>query len=270
MEAGKTTAGQVVLPITFNLYAALFDREKYSRPDNLPITFGEEQASDDVGLQIASRGLSLAFSCRFGNLVDYSTEKLIITKDDLSRSLMSFIEMDGGAVQEKGESIGLCDPMTRIYQGQNMWFPDKKTGEKQNDYVMLPTYNSTGGVTAYISSFIAINSNTKHPKQAFSIVDRLMGKDVLSEICPTRGMPVHMELGSAKNGIGEYGWFLNEWNYEQYQWLCSQINAVEFHSELNIILSQLSSDYFYEEDSKRRESLVSKAYSEMEMIVGEM
>ena len=270
MAAGKNQEEQLLIPLTFKIFTSLYDKEKYERPDSLPITYQEQYENEDPGIRIASRGATDSFGTALGALADYKSDKLNFSKADLQQYVESTLSCELVEDMEFRESIGFIEPGVLIEPDQTVRFPDKQSGGKQQDYVMIPTYNRTGGVTAYITSYAAVNRNTKYPEYAFSIVDRLAGKDMQQKFMFGRGMPVHMELGKKDGSLGETNWFLTDWNYEQYQWICSQVNEVEFCTELNVIMCQLISDCYAEADVKRREELVSKAYSQMEMIVGEV
>lgn len=270
MAAGKNQEEQLLIPLTFKIFASLYDKEKYERPDSFPITYQEQCASEDPSIKIASRGAVDSFGVALGALVDYSSDKLTFSETELQQYVESTLSCKLAEDMEFRESIGFIEPGVLIEPDQAVRFPDKQSGGKQQDYIMIPTYNRTGGVTAYVTSYAAVNRNTKYPEYAFSIVDRLAGKDMQQKFMFGRGMPVNMELGKKGEGLGETNWYLTDWNYNQYQWVCSQVNEVEFCTELNVILCQLISDCYYETDAKKREALVSKAYSQMEMIVGEV
>lgn len=270
MEAGKNRDGQVLIPLTFSINATLFDSKKYERPDSLPATCEAQISSSDWGMKSAAKGAPFAFSDRLGALIDYSADTLTFTEEELQQSVEDYLSVDSQEMLAQGESIGYIEPSVEIGPDEIGRFPDKKTGGKQQNYTMLPTCNRTGGVTAYITSFAAVNRNTEYPEYAFSIVDRLAAKDVQQELIFGRGMPVCRDLGGKDAPLGISQWALTEENFEQYRWLCEQISEVEFRTELNLLISQMMYDCTAEPDAQKRKDIVSKAYSEMKMIAGEI
>lgn len=272
METGKSKEGQVIIPLTFAVYASLFDSSKYSQSSSLPMTIEEQLKSDDLGLKIAGRGTPFAFSTRLGCLIDYSSDALTFSEDELLQYAEAVLAVDAEGVFTQGETIGFRAPDELIGPTSSDVFPDKLSGGKSKDFIMLPAYNRTGGVTAYITSFGAVNRNTEYPAYAFSILDRLAGKDILQDLSyyGRSGMPIYMDLGTKKSRLGESRWALTDWNYQQYISLCEKINQVEFYTEANLVINQMLYDCFDEADSEKRKNIVSKAYSEMKMIAGEI
>ncbi len=266
MEAGKNQDGQMLVPLTFAVHATLFDSAKYERPDSLPTTCQAQMSSGDLGMKAAARGAPFAFTDRLGALIDYSTDTLTFSEEELRQFVEDYLAVDSG---EMLAQEGFVEPCVEIGPAEVTRFPDKSGGKKRN-YTMLPTYNRNGGVTAYITSFAAVNRNTEYPDYAFSIVDRLAAKDVQQELIFGSGMPVHKELGGKVTPLGKSQWSLTETNFEQYTWVCNQINEVEFKTELDLLINQMVYDCAAEVDPGKRDDIISKAYSEMKMIAGEI
>ena len=142
-------------------------------------------------------------------------------------------------------------------------------------YTMLPSYNRDGGVTASITSFAAVNANTKYPDEAFRVLDCLMSEDVQQNayiVNSVSGMSVYDELGSTDMPIGSSSkWWLNETNYDSFCAVREQISTVKFYTLLDReAMFTLGKAYLAEdatEDSVRK--AVHSAYSTMKMMLAE-
>lgn len=270
MAAGKNEQGQFLIPLTFSVYATLFDKNKYSMPDVLPSSWEQQTNSEDIGLKLSSHGASDTFVGTFGRFVDYSKGELLISKEELQQHVETYVELGSPEMRKQGEIIGLIAQDVRISPDENHHFPDKKSGEKKKDYVMVPMLNSSGGATAYVTSFAAINKNTLYPDFAFRVVDYLASKEIQQQFMFGKGMPIYSELGKKGEPLGQNRWTLSEWNYEQYSQLCNQIDTVFFRTEIDLLIAEMLTNCVNEPSYEKRQDIISKTYTKLQMIVGEL
>ena len=122
-----------------------------------------------------------------------------------------------------------------------------------------------------VTSFGAVNANSKRPEDAFLLLDKLLGKEqqgseLMWMLTGRLGMPVHAELGQ-EGAPMDKNWYLGEENYKTYVELRDNIAAVRFGCRLD--------KYFWElgwEARNGEEDLaqaVDKAYTQMKMELGE-
>ena len=141
---------------------------------------------------------------------------------------------------------------------------------------MIPLYNQQGGVTAIVTSWAAVNHNTKHPQEAFQVLDLLLSEPIMrGELYESLiGMPVGGQMGSglAKIPMGDFKgvtWGMSAGNFAEYQRVLRQINAVRFQDALDNQLFQMMLRTVYATDEETVTQKVSAAYAEMEKMLGE-
>lgn len=271
MEAGRNEKGQLILPIGWTMDFTAIDKEVYSLPDNLPITFDEMLASDDPGI-IAS--VSWDSVCAgLGEVADYEKDEPAFTQEELTAHLEGQREHMELRTAELSDSLNMPKPC--IFSRINASHFSQVTP----DSVIIPQYNRQGGATAYITCFGAVNINAEQPDAAFLVLDALLSKEAqqLSELLSyDRGAPVHMELLRDKvfapftyNNRDYQRWYLSEFNFDQLQELIKQINVVDFPTPVHHELSELYRPYMEAETQQEREKLVSDAYSRIRMMLAE-
>ncbi len=273
MEAGRNQEGQLILPISWTMNFTRFDAESYTLPENLPMTFEEMLQSEDPGIILAT--WSHNFDDSLGMVADYENDKPAFTREELQAHLEGLRANRKRRTKELSESLGQYSSVSfgRINAGLfSQYDPDS---------VLIPQYNRDGGATAYITTFGAVNINSKAPEGAFRILELLMSRDVQkdSELCSwDRGAPVHMELMAKKEKIfapfeigGRHAerWGLTEYNYNQLQDLIKQINAVDFFTPVHHELTELYDLYMQAETDEEREKLIEKTYRTVEMMLAE-
>lgn len=273
MEAGRNEEGQLILPMGWGMNFVSFDAESYTPTAELPMTFEEMLQSEDSGVREA---LCLSgFSASLGLVADYETDAPSFTEEELLAHLEGVRENRERRTPELEKSIGPHRPASfgRINAGNFCQYDP--------DSVLIPLYNRDGGATAYITSFGAVNINTKVPQGAFWILDLLMSKEVQQDselLSWDRGAPVHMELLKSKQKVlapFDYNnryverWGLTDYNYDRLQELIKEINAVDFVTPVHHELSELYRPYMQAETEGEREKLVSETYKTIKMMLAE-
>ena len=137
------------------------------------------------------------------------------------------------------------------------------------EQVMLPLYNVDGGATALVSSFAAVNANTKRPKEAFFLLDYLLSeymhnndKDLYRYLFEN-ALPVRMDRG--ESSLGSEG-------FRAYSELREQIGHTRFCSvldqELMMLVDDCSSN-FAERGEAAVRAAVAESYAKMKRILDE-
>ena len=274
MAAGKNDEGQQILPISWSMDFTRFDAESYTPPEGLPMSFDEMLESNDPGIKYAI--LYSGFGGSLGMLADYENDAPAFTEEELMAQLEGHRENREHRTMELSESLGHPSEVTLGRLNASLFT------QYDPDSVLIPQYNRDGGATANITTFGAVNINTKAPEGAFRILDVLMSKEVQRDselLSMDKGAPVHMELlGSEEkvnapferdNGKTVPRWWLSDYNYDRLQELIKQINAVDFVTPVHHELTELYRTYMQAETPEEREKLAGKAYTEIKMMLAE-
>lgn len=276
MEAGRTEKGQMLLPVSYGINASLVEREEgFTISETLPLTWDQARNSKDPWVRSACWRLD-RFDQILGELADYSQDALTFSEEELAARI------------EEASQITLAEEVHQ--EGSPLFSPDIFISSWNTDifcssspeYIMIPQYNTSGGITASVTGFVGINANAQHPEEAFRLIDWLFGRESQenSEInMYFTGLPADIEMGQKEHplryvrfeagGKKHNRWYLGEWNYQQVRGLVEQINAVNFVTPLNQEINTLFQEYRAEEDPGKRQDLVHKHYSTMQMMVAE-
>ena len=190
MAAGHGEEGQLFLPLSYSFPVTCYKREDFDHTPSKDYTFAD-MVDDESGYLAAAGcfnqsgvGTGDWFHAVFGELADYAGEKLLFTEEDLYDALIQQLRIDLRYFD--GAFDGLPWYQARMGVGMR---PTRWSGEYGNlnmDYLhpdsatplsMVPLYSLEGGVTAKVTSFAAINRNSKRPDEAFMILDYLLGVD---------------------------------------------------------------------------------------------
>ncbi|MCI9193618.1 MAG: extracellular solute-binding protein [Acutalibacter muris] len=273
MEAGKNKEGQQVLPISYVIAAMLFDSDIYSVPQSPPKVWDDFVRSDDAMIQYAASHVRV--SNVFGELADYGSDQMAFSEMELFDRYSEILSLREKAKEEdifqKFQDSGGAIQM-------DIGAPDiPMIGEKLDDsspkYMIIPQYNLSGGITANVTAFAAINRNTKYPDISFRFLDFLLSKDIQGKsqlYGNIKGMPVHTELGQKSYpAMTVFGgsWYMSDWNFQEYTNLLEQVNAVKFYTELDDSITQIN--ILLEEGKKSLETIVHNQYVKMQMLLAE-
>lgn len=183
LEAGRTEKGQMILPVFCSLPLGIVTGE----PDlntmpadwNAALSSGDQafrNAYDDLMYGVLGlRGLA------FGQIADTRAEKMAVSKEEVFERAKEAMEMNqerkaayeedsdaGGTVIGGGSSAGLD------------WFPfypqqayDEK-GNLREDVTWFSMRNSNGDIPGCVTTYCAVNANTRHPEEAFFVAEMLM------------------------------------------------------------------------------------------------
>lgn len=277
MDAGKNGEGQQILPLTYIITASTCLKEEYELPSPLPDTHDEMIASGNPLLDVMARPLSDNMLMYLGNPADFVGEELNFTEDELFDLAMEYYERiqtsrAGGYDSLNGHE---WENGVRMSVGGVMDSYVFATPAQADELMVIAGPNKTGGVTAGIGSYGAVNRNTEHPDMAFTVLDKLLSQNNQRSnemYYLLQGMPMDTEIGDEENRF-IYGnsWFMNDWNFEQYTQARDRIDAVKFFTPLDreaeSTLGEACRAEDATEDSIRR--AVHSAYTTMKMMLAE-
>ncbi len=222
MEAGRNQEGQQIVPLSYTFETAIFDGS-YTPEAKFPMTWQQMTEDPDPNIRAASYGHMYNV---IGELADYSKDAPAFTEEELLGWVtkqydiwqtvpkeyrdVKCIMMDQGYLSDLDENFSL--------------------GGKE-EYTMIPLCNISGGVTASITTFAAINRNARYPDEAFKVIEYLLDPEVqqtstLFQFC-TQGLPVYTGTGNSDTPSGSR-WQMNEANYKAVTEIQEMINVANF------------------------------------------
>lgn len=117
----------------------------------------------------------------FTQLADYQEEELLFTQEELLEAVEQQLTLWGECKDGKWDELPTC------YQGNmssnftpvnyQLGMMSMDTLSAQTPMTMVPMYNKVGGITAKVSTFAAINRNSKNAGGAFFVLDYLLSKN---------------------------------------------------------------------------------------------
>lgn len=261
MEAGKNGEGQQILPLTYIITATSAQKEVYSLPDPLPGTREEMLASENQLLDYMARPQSDNLLMYLGNPADFVEEELSFTEDELFDLAMGRFELAQTSRAGGYESVGSgWENGVQRYVGCCLNSHVLSAPSVDDQLIVVPGPNRTGGITAAVESYGAVNRNTKQPEMAFAVLDKLLSQSNQQNnemFFLLSGMPVDTELGGADSRfMWANSWFMNDWNLEQYKAVRDRIDSVKFYTPLdreaeNILLEACEAEDATEDSIRR-------------------
>lgn len=235
MEKGRNEEGQQLVPLTYAFPLFLYDKEQFSLQAQRPMTWDEMRTSSEEMVYEPAQYTNLADL--FGEPCDYDKDGPAITEEELFACCQDYVTIDSPVGEPKGVRIQMVGGGLLAQNG-----PDEGNNvtleEHGGQYTMLPIYNLSGGVTANITTFAAINRNTEHPEEAFMVVEYLLSRDAQQHddiFKRMYGMPVHMEVCSVDAPMD--GRHMSEENFREFSAIRDQVNAVKFATPVDEVVN---------------------------------
>lgn len=294
MEAGRTDQGQMVLPLTWRLPVTFFRKSEVEHTPSQTMTYQEAMSSGDPALVLSSAGTMLyegeipnvvqlgRVGAQFLRLADWDTETLAFSQEELLKAAEDQRDLVKGL--KAGEFAdaphcfqsvlfqGYSEDSTLYEEGGELVDPYRGIG-REEPLTMVPVYTKEGGYGATITSFGAVNANSKRPEDAFFLLDLILSKDyqagsVMDNLARRNhlGMPVHMDLGTKEEPFWE-NWHLSSEDFRTYTQLRDNIRQVRFGCRLDKYLDDVWVQVHLETEDLPQ--AVGKIYHQMKMELGE-
>lgn len=243
MDAGKTEEGQMVLPLLYSC-SAYFVEGQLTESDVTLNTWDDVLACEDQKLMsFIWAGRFGWFGCQYTQIADYDREDILISEEQIARDV-EFLRTIG----ESSESLENMEPVYEIdADSLQIW-------EKSPESVTrLCVPNDTGGLTATISAYAAINRNSKYAEEVFRYIELLFAEEVQSDggfsvpdpfsVTGERRYGANSRPSAALLGTGG-GLATHKRAYSgaQGEFVCDlteKVNAVRFCSDIEIELQEL-------------------------------
>ena len=262
MDAGKNEEGQQILPLSYTFTATFFDKD-YTPKSKLPMTWVEMIEDPDPFIRASAANIRLYDI--IGDLADYSKDVPAFTEEELR----TFATKEFTVRKALAEQISLEEqPVTSPVELQNFSRYDISLN-REKEYTIVPASNLLGGVTANITTFAAINRNTRYPDEAFKVLDYLLSPKIqqTSPLFQSRmeGLPVYVNTGDENTPPGS-AWKMNESNFKGIYEIQKQINIAKFPGPLDVCIWQVETEAY---DEKTLEKAAHEQYVLMEMLLAE-
>lgn len=238
MESGRNEDGQQLIPLAYWIRAALYDKNDYTMPEDFPDTYmGMRQSGDPFIRSAAGGGLANIV----GTLADYEKDVPAITEEEL---LELALEMNTVTpASEIEEMSSLPEHEYVAFDRGNIERSIVRLDDYSPEYVMLPSCNSTGGITAEVTVYAAVNRNTQNPDEAFKVVDFLLSRNNQQSSKfyeeSVTGMPVHMDIGGSEARLSA-PMTMSEANFQEFQRLRDRITVVNYPGPLDKAMLEIT------------------------------
>lgn len=282
LDAGRNDEGQLIIPMTYSFPVLVYPasavkvsasptlsmQEMLSDPDTVSLGATLYSALSRTDEETGVRFLHCHLREVLGKLADYQSEELLFTENELFEVMNTMISLNDIAENNNLEFYEYAANYMDLFYG--VFISNYNT-----EMVLVPTYSMDGGVTATINAYAAVNRNTHHPKEAFSVIDYLMQEklqreSVLYENFFSEGIPLQNDLGSKEKALQPNSIplrYLDTTFYENFLEIKGQITAVNFETELDSVLRELE-DFYYRSGTIEREK-VEETYKKMKRMIGE-
>lgn len=297
MEAGRSEAGQELLPLAFTLPVTCYRQSQVQHQPSQSMTYAEmEQGGPALFAASIPPGANsfTALSSYFTTLADWQAEELTFTEEELLAWLLEAREKLEQLYPQSGENGQAKDTppffqfslqlnyledlsamTTTFYEDP---FDGIDTGEEPLTFV--PLYSRDGGYVATVTCFGAVNRNSARPEDAFFILDYLLSAEgqrssFTGRFTQACAWPVYQGICSQElPGPGRY-YTLDE-NIAALGTLLDNLAGARFASALdkeiwNLDVALGQNDYAKSqgEPFQTPEKLAEEAYRTMKMMVAE-
>lgn len=281
MDAGKYNDSQYILPMTYTVPMTVFRKSDFQHTPSKDMTWDDMlQGGPELKAAASLMDLSLR-STTTGRLSCALMPLSAPDKDDLAfteEELMDFMTRRSAAVQETRSNDALppfFDDLLSVSFDDLLDLHEGFTPE--DEFTFVPLYSRSGGVSAAVTSFAAVNANTEYPRAAAFLMDYLLGEEcqrssLYAYATLHQAVPVMEGLmqPDAPVSTGEDStWSLSPENYQALCALRGSITHAEFSTPLDLELSGLHSDLGDYQKRKSAGTLVHDAYIRMKMMLAE-
>lgn len=189
MEAGRGSEGQILVPLAYTLPLTCYKAEDYQHTPSAELTW-QDMLDDGSGMLRQAGCFGRPGSPMWDNtaniftrLADYKEEQLLFTEEELLEAVEQQLTLWGECKDGEWDELPTCyqGNMSSNFMPANyqLGMTSMDTLSAQTPMTMVPMYNKEGGITAKVSTFAAINRNSKKADEAFFVLDYLLGKDAM-------------------------------------------------------------------------------------------
>lgn len=274
LDAGKIDEGQLILPIYYNYYVnAVADKENETSMA-MPSSWNELVNNQDYWhISNGSPAFIATFYEVLGKYVDYETPSLNFTKEDMLKRIQEAIEYQMVRWQYlESEEAG------DVFSGNIGSVLDSLSMDQSRTHSFYATPSVSGGITASIMKYAAINRNTKWAKEAFSILDLMFSDQIMSGEGFVDNEKFYGNLAfttvlkfnlPAHESAFNVMYKLSEEDARAFNDLNNKITAVTFSSDLDENLLDMYEQCLHVRAESGQKEIVSRIYDKMQMKLAE-
>ena len=271
MDAGKTEEGQLVLPLLYSMNVYLIE-EQQNNTDLSSYTWNDVLKCEDKNvLTVLADKRYDWFGRQYTQVVDYDMEQISLSPDEIERDMKFFHGLDNFISPAGTETYfyEINQDTLRLWEHQ------------QENMTLLTVPNDTGGLTATISAYAAINRNSEYAEEVFKYIELLFSEEVQSDrgfIVPNADsangeihygantQPTGYLFGAAGGGLATHK---QAYSGEQGELVCAlteQVNSARFCSDIESELLNSVTDGYGATDYQE---LAKDAYDKLSVMLSE-
>ena len=240
-DTGKTDEGQVVLHITYYASVFLLDKAQLADPDFTPKTWDELVNCEDTAvLKVVRNNLYTWCGAGIPHIADYATEKTILTEENLTAQFEDLLAMPASESFDEETALIQSGSYAQTDEGMAYYAQNKDTVNA------LAIPNTEGGVTAFITSYAAINRNSPKADEVFRFFELLFSDEAQIDtetVNDARG--TLLMLGNLNSFLTHKNAYLQPELLESVQ---SRVNAVRFYSVMDYTIYDTATTLTWEEN----------------------
>lgn len=271
MDAGKTEEGQVVLPLFFSYNVFILDKSQLKQPDMQLESWEEVVGCGDDKLMSFLRGRMIrGYGAQYDRFIDYKNEELLLTEEAIATDMHAFSDVQPLTTDESSTfEIAMRKTMDEFALAEYVSCPDSA--------MVLPLPNTSGGLTAYITAYAAINRNSEYAGDAFRFIELMLSDEVQSDIgIREDSMGITYSYGNGcrpsttlLDSVSGVATGKNACSEEENIFLAGLVDrtsAVRFCSDIDTVLLNAARSSCNSEDP---DEIAARVYDEMKMIIAE-
>lgn len=267
MDAGNYEGVQYLLPTGYTMYLTYYKGDDFHHKHSKVMTW-DEMTNGELELKKAAIGDTSVFCGNiFFPFADFDRDCICFTEAELLDLMKKWKNVFREVSQDKDEKDYFDGCLAVGFENN----ADRKVFKKDDVLTMVPVYSVQGGYKATVTSFAAINANTKRPEDAFFVVDYWLSEECQSSevygyFLRGHGVPSLEGLMTEEKPCD--GWSMSKENYDEYCNLRDSIVSADFNTSMDIEFRELLSEV-RGNPTASIESLVHKKYMTMQMMIGE-
>ncbi|QQR30080.1 extracellular solute-binding protein [Acutalibacter muris] len=277
MDAGKTEKGQFLLPMTYTVATTAFRESDVEHTPSRDMKW-EDMLSDGPHMPLAAIAEVELIGNGLAPFADYEHDKLAVSEEEMLRYYG--VKLDNRKKYNEESGVPYIGFDLKVMHEYDLSIYDESFN-KDDPITLVPLYSRNGGYMATVTSFAGINANTKHPDEAFWVVDYLLGEECQRSILYTfmttnQAVPTLEGLMTSGKAVstgfeddnGKPKGKMPDNLYEQFCAVRDNISFADFATPLDREFQKLYFDLL-EPSTKSREDVIHDAYMRMSMELAE-
>ncbi len=293
MEAGQYEGEQYLMPTGYTVPVICYPKSDFSFDCPKDMTWQDMgQAGPELAYVSTHLVSSLHCGYLFSPFLDYERDELAFSEEELLglvKDARKRIEsMDDQALPARFSSwLGMGFSDQAEDKGYlDYWGLEDDTFDLDEGLTIVPVYSVDGGYQATVTSFAAINANTRQPDEAFFFLDYWLSEECQSsaaygymnwqQAAPTmEGLMTSEKPCTYMEGIDGRGkavfrhWRMTDAVYEDFCRVKENISNARFATPVDGELSSLMGEVVHGEGNPDLEKLTHEAYMRMKMMAAE-